>query len=87
MVSLLLVAAGGCMLDALDRHDRSALVRACEPGHLEVVKLLLQHDAMVEHVVHKRVPFHDHTYTQTWQVAALTEASRRGHLAVVRTQL
>lgn len=78
-----LIIAGGRDIDALDHANRSALIRACEGGHLEVVKLLLEYDAKVEHAVAKRVSFYDSWRTETRQIAALTEASGKGHLPVV----
>lgn len=39
--SLLVSDSGSAFVDATDRDGYSALMRACEPGHLEVVEMLL----------------------------------------------
>ena len=71
---MLLDAPGGCEMDALDEWDYSALFRACEGGHVEVVKLLLEKGAKWEAKHEKRFGH---------RASCLEVASTGGHLEVV----
>ncbi len=51
--------AGGVDVDARDRYNRTPLHRACETAHVEVARLLLEHDADVRVTdVCGRTPLH-----------------------------
>lgn len=70
---MLLAAHGDCKAEALDNESHDALIRACEGGHVEVVKLLLEKGARHE--------FDSNQGRE--QAAALYVASQRGDLSVV----
>lgn len=70
---MLLEAAGGCDMDATDRDDRSAVSRACEAGHMDVAKLLLEKGASHEQS--------DHYITD--ERCPLVAASKAGNMPLV----
>ena len=74
-VAMLLEAPGGCEMDALDHTERTALFQACEAGHLEVARLLIDHGAK-----------HDRDAEGTsagYENRPLVVASKAGNLALV----
>lgn len=80
VVTVLLEGAGVDHVNHQDSASRTALLRACEGGHMTVVKLLLEKGAKLD--ISKR-PGHDSE--QCNAPSALVLASQRGYIELVST--
>lgn len=83
VVAMLLEEALPEDVDRISANSQSAIFRACEAGHVDVVRLLLEKGAAVEIPRHTRVYLRDSRSPEPSSV--LLVACKRGHLPMVST--